>query len=217
MKNLNLPLLQRPEIQRQLKKLGTDWKASKSNLIYGAQRNLIPQTAGRRGRGVKTEYAPETAAELHTNRELFKQTGLTLDQIRIVRELGLKVYDAVENITLENFDDFNRMINRLSDAFEGKEFFVVPVMYWITTRQSALIKLYGEKIERESKQVWQNPELLVDFMTNLCRGAMRTWRRNKNGKIIRPDQPAAPRIEEALFATAGAESSERSLAAKPRN
>lgn len=118
----------------------------------------------------------------------------------------------------ENSNDYNRVINRLCDAFEAKEFFAVPIMYWITKRQLALTKLYGERIARESKAMWTMPEVLTEFITRLCRGSMRTWQMNENGKIIPPEQ-AAPQFEE-LLPTAFAHSTVEqpaTLAAKARD
>lgn len=216
MKDL-LPSVSPAEIQRQLKKLGTEWKATKSNLIYATQRNLIPQpiSGHRGGKGVKSIRPGETAAELHANRELFKAAldggyGLTLDQVRIVRELARTLYDAVIAITPGNFKNFNRTINRLSDVFEGKEFFAVPIMYWLNARRLALIDLYGEDVV-DNHTLWFFPELLTDFITYLCRGLMRSWTMDGKGKIhIEPEK------DDDVFARGCAERTSTALAAKPQ-
>src|SRR5207249_2862772 len=118
----DLPSVSPAEIQRQLKKLATEWKATKSNLIYATQRNLIPQpiSGHRGGKGVKSIRPGETAAEIHASRELLKTLmdggyGLTLDQIRITRECARDLYHTVINITPENSQ---RSFNRLSDILE---------------------------------------------------------------------------------------------------
>ena len=188
------------EIRSQLKKLGTDWNASSTNLSRAAERQLIPQPELESKPRLRKTYAPETAAEIHAFRELCKKTGMHLDQVCAVRELARKLYDVVPRLAPDNF---NRLINQLTDHFEGKEYYAVPVWFWHFYRRWALIDLYNkEAYELEfDHPLWCHPRLMTDFIANLCRGDMRRWKMNIKREIIKPEStPPAPRVDDALTA-----------------
>jgi hypothetical protein len=217
---MNLPLVSPAEIQRQLKKLGTDWKASRSNLIYATQRQLIPQPVegNRGGKSIKAMRPGETGPELQANRELARAKvegggGLSLEQIRIVRELGRALYEGVMNLTPENSA---RTFARLSELFEKKEFYAVPVSYWLYVRREALLNLYGAAAD-DGHALWSNSPLVIDFATYLSRGLMRsaTW----NGKRLLLTSAAAQPTTEAdqRYLTACAERATQCLTAKALN
>jgi hypothetical protein len=215
----NLPTVSETEIQRQLKKLKTDWKATKSNLIYLTQRGLIPQpVAGHRGgKGIKIIRPGETAPEIVANRELIKVLengglGLTLDQTRIIRRCARDFYELITNMTPENS---RRSFNNLSDIFEGKEWAAVPIMYWLHKRNMALIDLYGEAVV-DDRPLWGMPELLCDYITYLSRGLMRDWSINEQGThFVRPE--TAKSKSDEIYIAGVAERAIGGLSAKLRD
>jgi hypothetical protein len=200
---ISLPRIPEAKVITQAKKLGTPGrKASPRGLIDEAQRGLIPPALGRGGRGKPKTYAAETAADRHANAIVFQDApvNLTLNQLRKTGELGRKFYELVCQISRENFENYNRILNQLSDLLQGQESFAAPVGHWVCERRLALIVLYGESAV-DNRNLWTMPDVLTDFIIYLSRGWMRTWTMSPDGKIIRPAPAPGLAVEDTFSAS----------------
>jgi len=214
---MSLPRIPEAKVIAQGKKLGTPGrKASPRGLIDEAQHGLFPPPLGRGGRGKPKTYAAETAADRHANAIVFQNApvNLTLNQLRTTGELGRKFYELVCQISRENYENYNRILNQLSDLLRGQESFAWPVGYWVCERRLALIALYGQDAV-DNRNLWSMPEVLTDFIIYLSRGWMRTWTMSPDGKIQRPAPAQGLAVEDTF--SAAIEPVTTGMAAKTRD
>jgi hypothetical protein len=175
-----LDRVSRETLEAQLKKLDVDFQINRQNIQYLQQRFLIPRPYSQPGQPL--EFWPETAAEIYANRKVAVECQLTYDHIGKIRQMGIDYWTEFFGFTYERFAE---VVNTLSVRFKGKEFYAVPTMSWLYNRHIALVELYGEEVV-DWRPLLGSPELLVDFITYLCRGSLRGWTMTPRGKLVPP-------------------------------
>jgi len=202
-----LPRLTEAQLTKQLKMV--DDNISLRSLIDWIQRGLIPPPQGR-GHGVRRTFAAETAGEIAANRKIFHAGNFTLAQLRMTRELALLIEHA-PNLTAENYSYETK---RLSDAFAGQEFFLLPVCLWLVEKWNSLMRIYGDRLAITPRiYAFGDPEHLKTLVWQFYTRWFDNYTMNSAGKLVeKPRADKRPKAEEVIEAFA----SNEPMAAKGR-